>query len=77
MLVFRGHIKSYFFLFSNQIHNFNFKKFLSASAARLPAPVQTLNEVGTGPNLEGSIAVIWANACRQADFGRPNELHLY
>lgn len=43
----------------------------------LSSAAQTLNKVGARLNQKESIAVIWANACRQADFGRPNELHLY
>lgn len=33
--------------------------------------------VGASPKPKESIAVIWANARRQADLGNSNELHLY
>lgn len=75
MFVFRGRIIAYFSLFQTKSIILISKSLLLELACC--AAAQTLTEAGAEPNREGSIAVIRANACRQADFGRPNELHLY
>lgn len=77
MLVFRGHIIAFFSLFLTKSIILISKSLFLLLELVCCAAAQTLNKAGTRPNLEESIAVIRANACRQADFGSPNELHLY
>lgn len=77
MFVFRGHIIAYVSSFQTKSIILISKSLFLPAELACCAATQMLNKVGTGPNQEGSIAVIRANACRQADFGRPNELHLH